>query len=69
MQFALENPNMVELVHIMTVGIVTRNPNETQENLNKYKAKALELLPFLTEDDLVQIKQGDKNNCEYQLEF
>ena len=69
MKFALENPETVEPVHIITVGVVTRTPEETEENLNKYKSKALELLPFLTDEDIVKIKQGDAAQCEYQLEF
>lgn len=68
MQFALENED-VEPVHIITMGIATRNPNDTPEMLAELEKKALELLPFLTKEELAIVEQGDAAQCEYQLEF
>ena len=68
MQFALENEE-VEPVHIITMGIATRNPNDTPEMLAELEKKALKLLPFLTKEELAIVEQGDAAQCEYQLEF
>mmetsp|Transcript_11790 Transcript_11790/g.14966 ORF Transcript_11790/g.14966 Transcript_11790/m.14966 type:complete len:219 (-) Transcript_11790:125-781(-) len=58
MKFAIENE--VEPVHIITMGIATRNPNETAEKIAEFEEKALELLPFLKKEDFAAIKQGDE---------
>ena len=69
MQFALESEGEIEPVHIITLGIAARNPNETPEKLAEVQTKTLELLPFLTEEDFADIKQGEAGQCEYILEF
>lgn len=67
MQFAMESEGEVEPVHIITLGIATRNPNAEEEMLAKAEEKVLSLLPFLTKEDLAPIKQGDQ--CEYNIPF
>jgi len=67
MQFALENK--VEPVHVITMGLATRHPDETLENMTKYENRVFEVLPFLTKKDLATIKQGKSASCQYQLEF
>jgi len=64
-QFAMEVDGDVEPVHMITLGIVTRNPNDTEEMLAELEKKAIELLPFLTEEDLAVVEQGDAGECEY----
>lgn len=68
MQFALETED-VEPVHIITMGIATRNPDESPEFLAELEKKALEKLPFLKQEDLAEVKQGKKGKCDYQIEF
>lgn len=67
MKFTLEKD--LEPVHIITMGIATRDPNEKPEKLSELEDKALELLPFLTKEDFAVVKQGDEAQCEYQIEF
>ena len=68
MKFTLENEDL-EPVHIITMGIATRDPNKTPEKLTEIEDKTLELLPFLTKEDFAVVKQGDEAQCEYQIEF
>jgi len=67
MQFAMETGAEVEPVHIITLGIATRKPNAEAEIIAKAEETVLTLLPFLTQEDLAPIKQGDQ--CEYMIEF
>ncbi len=64
MKFTLENEEL-EPVHIITMGIATRDPNEKAEKLTELEDKTLELLPFLTKEDFAVVKQGDEAQCEY----
>lgn len=69
MEFSMESEGEIEPVHIITLGIATRNPNETKEVVTKLEEQTLELLPFLTQEDFAVIEQGEAAECEYKLEF
>ena len=64
MQFALETED-VEPVHIITMGIATRNPDEDEEFLASLEKIALEKLPFMKQEDFAEVKQGKKGKCDY----
>jgi len=64
MKFTLDSDD-VEPVHVITMGIATRDPNEAEEKLSELEDKAMELLPFLTKENFAVVEQGDKAQCEY----
>ena len=65
MQFTLDDPENVQPVHIITVGIATRDPNSDMETLSGYEDKSLEMLPFFSKEDFAVVKQGDEGQCDY----
>ena len=69
MQFVMESGAEIEPVHIISLGIATRNPNATKESMDKLEEKTLKMLPFLTKEDIAVIEQGDQANCDYLVEF
>ena len=56
MKFALESEESIEPVHMITFGIVSRDPNCDQAELDKLVDKALEFLPFMSKEDIVSIE-------------
>ena len=66
-EFAREKS--LEPVHIITVGIATRDRNANDADLQKYEAIAVEKVPDLKASDLAIIQSGDKGKCDYKVPF
>lgn len=67
MEFSLEEE--LEPVHMITLGIATRDPNTEASELTALEDKVLELLPFFKKEDFAKIMQGDEGQCDYKIEF
>ena len=68
MEFSSNNTD-TEPVHIITVGIATRDRNASDEDLKKWEKIAIEKVPDLKESELAVVISGDKGKCEYMVEF
>lgn len=64
MKFALEND--VEPVHVIKLAILTHNPDETKESIEKLENKVTEILPFWNKEDFAVIEQGEAAGCQYE---
>ena len=63
--FAAEK--QLEPVHLITLGLATRNPNLEDAAAQKWEAIAKEKVPEIKSETLAIIKQGDAGKCKYQI--
>ena len=64
-QFALEKD--VEPVHIITVGIATRNPDLSEAEIAKFEEIAIEKVPGFTREQIARVQSGIAGKCDYKL--
>jgi len=66
MKLTLEDDKL-EPVHLINVGIATRDPNLAQEKIAEFEKIAIEKVPGFDKEDLATVLSGEAGHCKYQL--
>ena len=66
MKLALED-DKIEPVHLINVGIATRDPNMAQKEIAEFEKIAIEKVPGFEQSDMATVLSGDAGHCNYQL--
>jgi hypothetical protein len=67
-KFTVDSTNL-EPVHVITVGIATRNPNESEEKLSKYLDVLMAKVPGLKKEDMARVLSGSAGHCNYRTDL